>query len=74
MCEVLDRIEDRGLQRGRQEGLQRGRQEGLQEGENILALLMQKLLEAGRIEDVKKAAENKEYRHLLMKEFSILPE
>ena len=98
MCEVLDRIEDRGLQRGRQEGLQKGRQEGLQrgrqeglqrgrqeglqkgrqeglqEGENILALLMQKLLEAGRIEDVKKAVENKEYRHLLMKEFSILPE
>lgn len=58
MCEVLDRIENRGRQ----------------EGENILALLMQKLFETGRIEDVKKAAENKEYRHLLMKEFSILPE
>jgi len=62
MCEVLDRIENRGWQKGRQEG------------ENALALLMQKLFEAGRIEDAKKASENQDYRHLLMKELSIFPE
>jgi hypothetical protein len=86
MCEVLDRIENRGrqeglregrregLQVGRQEGLQVGRREGRQEGENAFALLMQKLFETGRVEDAKRATENKEYRHLLMKELSIFPE
>ncbi len=66
MCEVLDRIENRG----RQEGLRVGRQEG----ENAFALLMQKLFETGRVEDAKRATKNKEYRHLLMKELSIFPE
>ncbi len=32
MCEVLDRIENRGLQRGMQQGIQQGIQQGMQQG------------------------------------------
>ena len=54
MCDVLDRIEKRGIQ----------------QGENLLAQLIQKLFALGRVEDVKRVAEDKEYRQMLLKEFS----
>lgn len=58
MCDVLDRIENRGIQ------------QGIQQGENLLAQLIQKLFALGRVEDVKRVAEDKEYRQMLLKEFS----
>lgn len=67
MCDVLDRIEDRGLQKGLQQGLQKG----IQQGENALAKLMKILFDQGRLEDARRAAEDTEYRHTLMKELSI---
>ncbi len=45
--------------------------EGKNESENRMALLIKKLIELSRIDDLKKASENKEYRHRLMKEFFI---
>lgn len=36
----------------------------------MLAQLIQKLFALGRIEDVKRVAEDKEYRQMLLKEFS----
>ena len=57
MCDVLDRIENRGIQ------------QGIQQGENLLAQLIQKLFALGRVEDVKRVAEDKEYRQMLLKEF-----
>ena len=33
MCEVLDKIETRGIEKGLQQGMQQGMQQGLQEGE-----------------------------------------
>jgi hypothetical protein len=47
-----------------------GRQEGRQEGESRVLSLIQKLLEVGRIDDVKRVANDKEYCNLLMKEFN----
>lgn len=32
MCEVLDRVEARGVEKGRLEGIEKGRREGIQEG------------------------------------------
>ena len=32
MCEVLDRVENRGIEKGRQEGIEKGRQEGIEKG------------------------------------------
>ena len=55
MCNVLDRIENQGRA----------------EGEDKMALLMRKLFEQNRIEDAKRASEDKAYREQLMKELSI---
>lgn len=63
MCVVLDKVENRGFAKGKAEGKI--------EGEDTLALLMKKLFDQNRIEDAKKASENKEYRTQLMKEFGI---
>lgn len=79
MCEVLDKIENRGIQRGIQQGIQQGMQRGMQQGiqrgmqqgESVVAKLMQILFAQGRMEDAKRAAEDQEYRHALMKELSI---
>ena len=45
--------------------------DGINKGEDEMAKLTKKLLEANRIEDCKKAADDKQYRILLMKEFGI---
>ena len=67
MCEVLDRIENRGIRRG----LRQGFQQGIQQGENDFAELMSTLFAQGRIEDAKRAAEDREYRHMLISELSL---
>ena len=67
MCDVLDKVENRGIAKG----IAKGKAEGKIEGEDTLALLMKKLLDQNRIEDVKRASEDKEYRARLMKEFGI---
>ena len=67
MCDVLDKVENRGIAKGKAEG----KIEGKAEGENLMALLVKKLLDQSRIEDVKRASEDKAYRSQLMKEFGI---
>ena len=67
MCDVLDKVENRGIAKG----IAKGKAEGKIEGEDTLALLMKKLFDQNRIEDAKRASEDKEYRTRLMKEFGI---
>jgi hypothetical protein len=43
---------------------------GVQQGEDALAHLMQRLFMQGKVEDARRAAEDPEYRHILMKELS----
>lgn len=57
MCEVLDRVESRGIQKGIQKGII--------QGENTILSLMNYLLSNNRAEDAKKATEDKEYRNKL---------
>ena len=64
MCEVAERL----VNRGRAEG----KAEGKAEGEAMLASLIKKLLSAGRSEDVALAAENEEARKRFYKEFGII--
>lgn len=47
------------------------RNEALARGENAFAMLMQMLFAQGRVEDAKRASEDMEYRHFLMKELAI---
>ncbi len=55
MCEVLDKVENRGKA----------------EGENKMAPLMKMLFDQNRIDDAKKASEDEAYRAKLMEEFGI---
>ena len=46
-------------------------EEGIEKGENRLALLVGRLLDAGRIEDLKKVSYDEAYREKLLKEFGL---
>ena len=59
MCEILDKIENRG------------RAEGNAEGKEQMAELMKNLLDENRIEDAKRAAEDLAYCDELMKQYGI---
>lgn len=68
MCEVVQYFIDQGLEKGRVEG----KIEGKLEGENMLADLMRRLFQVGRIEDARAASENVEDRQKLYREFNII--
>lgn len=59
MCELLDKYENRGIQKG------------IQQGESRYAALNERLIEQGRMEDLRKAAGSKRYRNQLYKEFGM---
>ena len=71
MCDVLDKVESRGIEKGIAKGVAKGKAEGEIEGKNQMALLVKKLLDQGRIDDVKRASEDEVYRNQLIKEFGI---
>ena len=83
MCEILDKIENRGIEKGRAEGIEEGMAkgraegkaegivEGNTEGKNQMADLMKILLTENRIEDAKRAAEDLAYCDELMKQYGI---
>lgn len=50
MCDVLDKVENRGIEKGIVKGESCG--------ENKMALLVKKLLDQNRIDDVKRASED----------------
>ena len=54
MCEVLDSIENRGIQKG----------------EDLILTLMRYLLSNNRTEDAKRATEDTDYRNKLLAEIS----
>ncbi len=56
MCDVIDRIENRGIDKG----------------VDKLALLLEKLLAQNRFDDVKKISKDKEYRIQLLKQFALI--
>ena len=63
MCEILDKIENRGIEKGKAEGNA--------EGKSQMADLMKRLLDENRIEDAKRAAEDPAYCDELMKQYGI---
>ena len=75
MSEVLERIEQRGIMKGREEGREEGRAEGraegMEKGESKLGALIDRLLKLGRNSDVARAATDSEYRQQLYKEFQL---
>ncbi len=71
MCEILDKIENRGIAKGIEEGIEKGKAEGNAEGKSQMADLMKRLLDENRIEDAKRAAEDSAYCDELMKQYGI---
>lgn len=63
MCDVLDKVENRGIEKGIVKGESCG--------ENKMALLVKKLFEQNRIDDIKRASEDEKSRSELMKELGI---
>lgn len=59
MCDVLDKVENRGIEKGKVEGKKQ------------MALFVKKLLDQSRIDDVKRVSEDEAYRDQLIKEFGI---
>ena len=60
MCEVLDRIENRGIEKGTIIGTK--------QGENTAFTLVKFLKENNRLDDLWKASEDEEYRNKLIQE------
>lgn len=61
----------KGRERGLEEGRQEGRTEGRQQGEQAFASLADKLLDAGRVDDLKRATHDERFRQSLFEEFHI---
>ena len=60
-----------GLEQGLEQGLQQGLEKGLEKGQNRLALLVGQLLNAGRMDDLKRVSYDEAYREKLLKEFGL---
>ena len=71
MCDVLDKVESRGIEKGIAKGVAKGKAEGEMEGKAQVITLMKKLFEQNRIDDAKKASEDAAYCDRLLKEFGI---
>ena len=71
MCEILDKIENRGIAKGIEERIEKGKAEGNAEGKSQMADLMKRLLDENRIEDAKRATEDTAYCDELMKQYGI---
>ena len=71
MCDVLDRVENKGRAEGRAEGKMEGIALGETKGKNQMAVLMKNLFAQNRLEDAKRAAEDAAYCDALMKQYGI---
>ena len=67
MCKAFDDM----MRDSKQEGIREGRREGERKTEERMNELIQKLVSAGRINDLLQASNNKKYRKKLMAELGI---
>ncbi|MDE6387294.1 MAG: hypothetical protein K2L82_05725 [Lachnospiraceae bacterium] len=68
---IFEYDEEKHMRNEREEGREEGRAEGRAEGEDIAFALMQKLIEAGRNEDVNRVLTDKKYREQLYHEYGL---
>lgn len=62
---------EKGIEQGMKKGKIEGRAEGKSIGEEMMLMLIQKLVDNNRFDDISKIKENKEYRQKLYKEYDI---
>ncbi len=68
MCEVLDKIENRGIKKGIAQGIAQGMTQGIAQGEDKAFSLIKFLIANNRLEDLKRVSEDESYRKKLMAE------
>ena len=66
MCEVLDKIENRGIKKGIAQGIAQGMTQGIAQGEDKAFSLIKFLIANNRLEDLKRVSEDESYRKKLM--------
>ena len=69
--EGIEKGIEKGLAQGIQQGLEQGLERGLEQRKNRLALLVGHLLNAGRMDDLKRVSYDEAYREKLLKEFGL---
>ena len=76
MCEVLDIVEARGIEKGIEKGIERGREEGIEkgreEGADLISRLNTILAKEGDLDKIIKANTDKRYRNELLKKYNLL--
>ena len=76
MCEVLDIVEARGIEKGIEKGIERGREEGIEkgreEGADLISRLNIILAKEGDLDKIIKANTDKKYRNELLKKYNLL--
>lgn len=67
VCELFDQYE----RRGRTEGERNGMKRGIEKGEDRFAMLTQRLMDCGRIDDLRRAVSDRNYREQLYMEVKL---
>ncbi len=57
--------------RAREEALEQGIEQGIEQGMDRLGALVGRLIDAGRLDDAKRASEDADYREALLTEFEL---
>ena len=68
---LLEKYRKKAVEEGIEKGIEKGIEQGMQQGQNRLALLVGQLLNAGRMDDLKKVSYDEVYREKLLKEFGL---
>lgn len=71
MCEVIDKIEERGIQKGISQGIRQGISQGMLKGEERNNTLNQYLIQQNRMDDLIRATKDGVFREQLYKEFGL---
>ena len=68
---LLEKYRKKAVEEGMEKGIEKGIEQGMQQGQNRLALLVGQLLNAGRMDDLKRVSYDEVYREKLLKEFGL---
>ena len=68
---LLEKYRKKAVEEGIEKGIEQGIEQGMQQGQNRLALLVGHLLNAGRMDDLKRVSYDEDYREKLLKEFGL---
>lgn len=68
---LLEEGIEKGIEKGIEQGMEQGIEKGVKQGQGRVNALIVKLAEAGRMEDIVRAASDREYQDRLFSEFGL---